>query len=112
VLEQVMEAIGAGRDRVKTTAAMAGERLGRFKLNGQLLGYSPLSRVVELEGLALGVTGKLAMWRAMMSLADPRLAEFDFAALAERAERQQEELETQRLQAVEQAFEDEVQRTP
>ena len=50
-----MEALGARVDRLKAAAAWGGEKLGRLKLNGQLRGYSPLSRVVELEGLALGV---------------------------------------------------------
>ena len=44
-----------------------GEKLGRLKLNGQLLGYSPLSRLIELEGLMLGIAGKLAMWIALSS---------------------------------------------
>jgi len=110
-LEEVMDAVGAGKDRVKTVGALAAERMGRFKPNGQLRGYSPLSRVIELEGLALGIGGKLALWRALATLADPRLGDFDFVALAERAERQQEELETHRVQAVEQAF-GQAQRTP
>jgi hypothetical protein len=111
-LEMVMDEVGAGRDRVKNAGAIAGERLGRLKLNGQLRGYSPLSRLIELEGLALGVTGKLALWRSLAVLEDRRLDEFDFNALAERAERQQEELETHRLRAAEQAFESSAQRTP
>jgi hypothetical protein len=98
-LTAVMDAVGAGRDRLKVAGAWAGEKVGRLKLNGSLLGYSPLSRLVELEGLALGVTGKLALWRLLDALADPRLAAFDFAALEARAKRQQEELETHRLAA-------------
>lgn len=98
-LGEVMEAVGAGRDRVKVTAAWAGEKVGRLKLNGRLLGYSPLSRLVELEGLALGVTGKLALWRLLRELADPRLARFDFDALIARAERQRDGLEQRRLEA-------------
>jgi hypothetical protein len=99
-LERVMEAAGAPRDRVKSAGAIAAERLGRLKLNGQLRGYSPLSRVVELEGLALGVTGKLALWRGLETLDDPRLAGFDFSALAARAERQRSELEDERVKAI------------
>jgi hypothetical protein len=99
VLGEVMQAVAAGRDRVKVTAAWAGEKAGRLKLNGRLLGYSPLSRLVELEGLTLGVTGKLALWRMLGELGDPRLARFDFAALAARAERHQTELERRRLEA-------------
>jgi hypothetical protein len=98
-LEEVMTAVGAGRDRLKVAGAWAGEKAGRLKLNGSLLGYSPLSRVVELEALALGVTGKLALWRMLRSLGDPRLAGFDFDELTVRAERQRDRLERHRLAA-------------
>ena len=72
------------------------------ELNGRLRGYSPLSRVVELEALALGVHGKLAMWRSLEAL-EPTLslpAVIVLPELAARAERQLEELETHRLRAV------------
>lgn len=98
-LEQVMDAVGAGRDRLKATAAWAGEKVGRLKLNGRLLGYSPLSRVVELESLSVGIEGKACLWRMLRDLGDPRLAGFDFDALIERAERQREEVEGHRLAA-------------
>jgi hypothetical protein len=98
-LEEVMEAVGAGRDRLKIAGAWAGEKAGRLKLNGSLLSYSPLSRVVELEGLRLGVEGKACLWRMLRELADPRLSAFDFDALIARAERQRDELEQCRLEA-------------
>ena len=43
-------------DRLKVAGAWAGEKAGRLKLNGHLTGYSPQSRVIELEGLVVGVT--------------------------------------------------------
>ena len=46
------------------------EKLGRLKPNGQILGYSPLSRLVELETLALGITGKRSLWEALLGVAD------------------------------------------
>lgn len=98
-LQEVMEAVGAGRDRLKVYSAWAGEKFGRLKLNGSLLSYSPLSRVVELEGLRLGVEGKACLWRMLRELADPRLAAFDFDALIVRAERQRDQLEQRRLEA-------------
>ncbi len=98
-LQEVMEAVSAGRDRLKVTGGWAGEKLGRLKLNGSLLSYSPLSRVVELEGLRLGVEGKACLWRMLRELADPRLSGFDFDALIARAERQRDELERRRLEA-------------
>jgi hypothetical protein len=98
-LREVMRAAGAKEDPVKRVAALLGERAGRLKLNGSLRGYSPLSRLVELEGLALGVTGKLGLWRSLEQLEAPELAQFDFAALADRAEAQRDGLEAQRLEA-------------
>jgi hypothetical protein len=98
-LEEIMDAVGAGRDRLKVTGAWAGEKLGRLKLNGSWLSYSPLSRVVELEGLRLGVEGKACLWRMLRELADPRLSGFDLDALIERAERQRDGLELRRLEA-------------
>jgi hypothetical protein len=98
-LLDIMSALGVGEDHVKKAGAMAAERVGRLKLNGSLFGYSPLSRLVEFEGLALGVTGKLSMWRSLRRLDDPRLAAFDLAALETRAEAQRDGLEEQRVQA-------------
>jgi hypothetical protein len=98
-LREVMQAVGAGEDRIKVKLGWMAEKVGRLKPNGQLTGYSPLSRVVELEGLSLGVEGKRSLWRMLQALEDPRLAGFDFAALIARAERQREGLEGYRLEA-------------
>ncbi len=69
-LRALMDRLGIGVDRAKQLAGWTAEKLGRLKLNGQLLGYSPLSRVVELEALRLGIAGKQAMWRTLLDLAD------------------------------------------
>jgi len=105
-LDDLMDRLGASRDRVKETAAWSAEKAGRLKLNGQLLGYSPLSRLVELEGIALGVTGKLALWRAVREVlaGDPRLIDFDVQRLIDRAEEQRDALEDCRLRAARLAF--------
>jgi hypothetical protein len=106
ILLEIMKALDVGSDRLKLAAAWGAEKLGRLKLNGRLLGYSPLSRVVEIEALALGVSGKRSLWRALQALEpnEPRLAGFDLGALIARAERQLDELESHRLLAVAQAF--------
>ncbi len=103
-LGAVMDAVGARRDRLKKAAAWVGEKAGRLKLNGQLTGYSPLSKLVELEGLNLGIEGKSRLWAVLGELTDPRLASFDFEALAQRAERQRSELEPFRLDAGRESF--------
>jgi hypothetical protein len=105
-LLEVMDALDVGEDHLKTVAARVGERIGRLKPNGNLLSYSPLSRVVELEGLKLGVAGKESLWKALGQHADPRLDGFDFPALAQRAERQRAGIEKHRLAAAKLAFEE------
>jgi hypothetical protein len=106
-LERVIDTVGGQPDRLKLRAAWLSEKAGRLKLNGQLRGYSDLSRVVELEGLSIGVHGKASMWAALKSVAenDSRLESFDFDALESRARRQQEQLEVHRRAAVVVAFE-------
>jgi hypothetical protein len=105
-LKGLMRHLEIGEDQVKKVVGWAGEKLGRLKLNGQLLGYSPLSRLLELEGLCLGVEGKLELWRSLKLIVseDARLTGFDFDNLIDRAERQREVLERNRLRASEEAL--------
>jgi hypothetical protein len=107
IAERVARAIGHPPSRLKNAAFAAGELAGRLKLNGRIIGYSPLSRVLELEGLVAGSRGRAGMWRALEDVArggDPTLQGFDFAELASIAERQLEELEGLRREAARLAF--------
>jgi hypothetical protein len=104
-LREIMDQVGVDPNRIKVAGAWIGEKAGRLKLNGHLVSYSPQSRVVEIEGLELGVTGKLLLWRALKHVTElvaelpaPRLDE-----LIARAERQRQELEDLRLAAVREA---------
>jgi len=98
-LGAVMDRLGVGRGRVKPLAAVLGERLGRLKLNGRVWGYSPLSRLDELELLQVGVAGKRRLWRALDHTHAEELAEFELAAMAERATDQLRRLEALHLKA-------------
>jgi len=102
-LEDVMVRLDVGRDQLKVGAGWLGEKVGRLKLNGRLFDYSPLSRVIELEGLIAGVTAKLALWRTLAAAAptEPRVAEIDFVHLIERAEAQRAALNEHHARAVE-----------
>src|SRR5215213_6084471 len=93
-LQKLMEAFEIKRDRPKVLAAWAGEKLGRLKPNGRLFSYSPLSRLIELELLALGIGGKLSLWEALSEVADEdaRLDRAELGRLSERAERQRAEV--------------------
>jgi hypothetical protein len=101
-LQDLLKRLGIRADPVKIVASVGAERLGRLKLNGELLRYSPLSRLEELELLLLGVTGKLALWRALRATLgdDPRAEAADFDRLIERATSQRRRLERLRERAV------------
>jgi hypothetical protein len=105
-LQSIMGALQIGTDRAKLVAGWAAEKVGRLKLNGRLLSYSPLSRLTELDVLMLGVTGKLALWRALevLALQDSRLDRTDLERLMDRAVGQLQEIETLRERAVADAF--------
>ena len=57
------------KSTLKTAGAKVAEKIGRLKPNDQLTGYSPLSRVLELEGLRSGVQGKLGLWDSLAQIA-------------------------------------------
>jgi hypothetical protein len=94
-LEQVIEKLGVSRSIVKPAGAWAAEKLGRLKLNGRLRGYSPLSRQLELEGLLIGITGKMALWKTLAELdaVDAERIGVDFARMAARAAEQRSTVE-------------------
>jgi hypothetical protein len=105
-LQGIIEDLGFGADRVKNIAAWGLEKVGRLKLNGELTGYSPLSRVVELEGLLTGITGKKGLWIALLEVAhdEPRLDADLLTRLSERAEQQRATVEELREKAAREAF--------
>jgi hypothetical protein len=106
VLEQIMDRFDVSRDALKTAVAKVGETLGRLKPNNQLTGYSPLSRVLEFEGLRAGVQGKLSLWDSLLELApfEDRLDAEEIAALVTRAEAQLKGLRVHHRLAAREAF--------
>lgn len=106
LLSQAIEGLGMTQNQVKVLAARAAERVGRLKLNGQLRGYSPLSRLVELEGLAVGIDARGSMLRVVASLArsEPALRDIPWDDLVGRAARQRDDIERFRMEAAAAAF--------
>lgn len=105
-LQRIIAQLGFHESRSKEALAWIAEKAGRLKLNGRFRQYSPLSRVLELEALSVGIAGKLALWESLQARADlgGRLAGSDLGVLADRARQQREEVETHRLQAAREAF--------
>ena len=105
-LERIMERVGARTRRWRQAGAVLGERVSRLKPNGKLFSYSPLSRLVELEGMIIGVSGKLQLWRSLLETRSDD-SRFDVTALERlrgRAEEQRRQLERLHASAAKQAF--------
>jgi hypothetical protein len=94
VLDEVRAAAGVSGGDLKKVAALLTERAGRLKLNGHLLTYSPLSRVLELETLMSAIQAKQRLWATLRTAArsHPEWSDFDFAALEKRGSEQTETL--------------------
>jgi hypothetical protein len=104
-LREVMDRAGVRQKHFRLALARVTELGTRLKPNGRLVGYSPLSRVLELEGLTIGITGKLELWRSLEALdGDTGLRGMDFGALAARAESQRDRVEDLRVRAAREAL--------
>lgn len=99
-LEEIMTSLGVAKDRVKPPVAWIAEKVGRLKLNGELLRRSPLSSTLELELLSLGIEGKRLLWLSLAETHGERIGAARLADLVERAERQRAGVELHRLESV------------
>lgn len=103
-LLDVMSELGIRPDPVKRSFAWTAEKLGRLKPNGRLLSYSPLSRVIELEGLHLGISHNLSLWQVLEATSAAEISDCDPGELSARARRQLDELEPHRIAAAREAW--------
>ena len=101
-LEGIMRRLGVEPDRVKDSFSRIAERLGRLKLNGRLLRRSPLSDLLELETLVVGITGKQALWVSLREIPSIEFEELD--QLSERAQEQKRVVENARVAAAKRSF--------
>jgi hypothetical protein len=102
-LEGLMERLGVRKKRTRLAVAALAETAGRLKPNGRLVGYSPLSRVIELEALTIGITGKLELWQSLKATGE-RMAGVDPDQLIERADDQRNRVQDLHAQAAREAF--------
>ena len=101
VLRQLLRSVGAKESTARKAAAWLTEKLGRAKLRIDESGSGELRMLEGLETLALGIQGKLALWRSLAALGDavPSLKTLDLARLQARALEQFERVEQLRLHA-------------
>src|SRR3954447_8340980 len=61
-LKEIMADLDVSAQHTKQAAGWLAEKAGRLKPNGHLTSRSPLSDVLELELMRLGVEGKASCW--------------------------------------------------
>jgi hypothetical protein len=103
-LEELMDHLGVARDKAKVAVAWAGEKAGRLKLNGEVRGRSPLTPLVELDGLALAIESRRLLWLALSEVPELPMGRERLAELVERAEHQREGVEVHRREAARRAL--------
>lgn len=97
VLQSIVDQVGKGSPDLKEATAWAAEKVSRFKLSHE--DSTGLGTFQAVESLALGILGKLALWRALVVIADDddRLRGTDFEELIARAQQQHSQVEECRL---------------
>jgi len=100
VLTRIMADLDIGIDRFRVALGWVGEKAARLKTNGRVLTRSPLSLLLEIEAMRLGVEGKICLWRSLLTLVarHPELNEVELTRLSELGRRQADELESLRVE--------------
>ncbi|MFZ0387538.1 MAG: hypothetical protein WAL22_17885 [Solirubrobacteraceae bacterium] len=102
----LMQRMGTSRNPVKQATAWATEKASHAKFRDMTSGEPGLGTFMAVESLALGVLGKLSLWRALARVADQysAIASVDLDELIDRARAQYDLLEHERLTASSQAL--------
>jgi len=104
VLQTIVDRVGKSGVDFKQATAWLAEKASELKLRRD--DPSGLATLQSLETLALGIVGKLGLWRALAVVAetDDRVRGGDFAKLTARAQDQHARVEQRRMETVRSAF--------
>lgn len=97
LLRSIAQELGADRSPAKEAGGWLLEKLARLKLGHT--GSADFEMFESLELLALGIQGKICLWKALQQAVhrDVRLRSHDFDQLIRRAEQQYAQAEEERL---------------
>jgi hypothetical protein len=100
-LTALMKRMGTTRNPAKQVTAWIAEKASRVKLSGLTAGDDELGTLLSIETLSLGVEGKASLWMTLRELSGryPEVLSVDLDALLQRAQRQRQVLETERIAA-------------
>lgn len=102
VLERALRCLKVAPSQLKIAGVWLAEKAGRLKLNGEVLRYSPLSRVTEIEALMAAAQMRSALWETLKDakLLYPALEELPAGQMSQQAQRQRDRLQALHQQAV------------
>ena len=106
LLRDVLARLAASERRAAQAAAWVTEKMSEGRLALAARSHPALALLEGLESLALGLQGKLAVFRVLAEIGphDPRLADLPFAARADRTVAQHAMIEAERRAAGREAF--------
>jgi hypothetical protein len=95
-LKTIMARLGVKKSQSRQVSGWLAEKVAQLKLKVDDPGSSLLYLLESLEMLALGIQGKLALWRALSVVAtdNATLRVVDYEQLAKRAKEQHRRVET------------------
>ncbi|HTM08582.1 MAG TPA: hypothetical protein VL754_09355, partial [Verrucomicrobiae bacterium] len=105
-LKEFMRRLNIEESVTRKAGAWIAEKGARIKMRADDKKMGPLRRLEGLEAVALGIDGKLALWRALAAAAEaaPGLRALDFDRLTERAAEQRQRIEALRREAAKEAL--------
>jgi len=106
VLENLLKKAGGQPSGLRQVGGWVAAKVGQLKLAIDNPARGTLDRLQALEVLALGIQGKMALWRALRVAGPglPEVRELDLDRLERRALDQHERVEARRVTAAERAL--------
>jgi len=105
-LKELIGKLGEEESTVRKAGAWIVEKLSRAKIQLSESREGEMGLFLALEGLALGITGKQSLWRALAAASEtvPQLGRLDYAGLERRAVEQRDRVEKKRLEVAREVF--------
>ncbi|HEY2615547.1 MAG TPA: hypothetical protein VGI42_07535 [Chthoniobacterales bacterium] len=99
-LKQLIEDLGEKESAIRKAGAWVLEKFSRARIQLSESGEEEMGLFLALEALALGITGKRYLWRALAFAAAESVAlrKLDYALLEKRAIEQCDEVEAKRME--------------
>lgn len=105
-LKELIARLGEEESAVRKAGAWIVEKFSRAKIQLSKTGDGEMGLFLALEGLALGITGKRLLWRALAAAAETvtQLRGPDYGTLEKRAVEQDDRVEAKRLEVAREVF--------